>query len=230
MAFSGKIDFTADYRTADRSSAHIAPDPKTTSVAVIQAYSAYAFNWRGLFSVHLWIAVKPKDAETYTVYQVVGWRTWRGLPALSAETDIPDRYWYDQKPHILLDIRGEKAEKLIPKITEAVASYPYPKQYTAWPGPNSNTFIAYIAREIPELVLTLPGNAVGKDYLSATQFFSRTPSGTGYQFSLFGVLGVTLALQEGFEINFLGLVYGISPATFTLKLPGFGDIRLGSAT
>jgi hypothetical protein len=29
--------------------------------------------------------------------------------------------------------------------------YPYPNEYRAWPGPNSNTFTAYIAREVPEL-------------------------------------------------------------------------------
>ncbi len=229
LALSGKIDFAADYRTANRSSTHMAPDPQTTPKAVIQIYSAYAFNWRGMFSVHLWMSVKPKDAKTYTVYQVIGWRIWQGLPALVAQTDIPDRYWYDQKPTIILDLEGEKAEKLIPKITDAVASYPYPSRYTAWPGPNSNTFIAYIAREIPELTLALPGNAIGKDYLSSTKFFSRTPSGTGYQFSFFGILGITLAVQEGFEINLLGLVYGISPATLTLKLPGFGDIKLKRA-
>jgi len=230
IALSGKIDFTADYRTANRNSAHIAPDPKTTPEAVIQAYSAYAFNWRGAFAVHIWIAVKPKNAPEYRVYQVIGWRIWSGLPALSDETDIPDRYWYDQKPNIILDLRGDNAEKLIPKIAQAAASYPYPRQYTAWPGPNSNTFIAHIARQVPELALALPANALGKDYLSTSRFFSRTPSGTGYQFSLFGVVGIMFALREGLEINLLGLVYGINPATLTLKLPGFGDIKLTGAT
>lgn len=223
---SGKISLTADYLTANRSSAHIAPDATHTSEAVIQVYSARAFNWRGLFSVHLWIAAKPKNAEQYTVYQVVGWRTLRGLPALSTETDTADRYWYDQKPEVILDIRGEKAETLIPKIAAASEHYPYPNPYTAWPGPNSNTFIAYVAREIPELSLALPSNAVGKDYLSATQFFARSPSGTGYQFSLFGIFGITLAREEGLEINLLGLVYGISPKQWAIKLPGFGDIRI----
>lgn len=225
IALSGQIELGTDYRTANRNSAHIAPDPKITSEAVIQVYGAYAFNWRGMWALHTWIAVKPENAQTYVVYQVIGWRIRSGLPAVFAETDIPDRYWYDQKPKIILDLRGKKAQELIPKIAQAAKSYPYPSQYTAWPGPNSNSFIAYIARQVPELALTLPSNALGKDYLSATRFFSRTPSGTGYQFSLFGIFGITLALREGFEINLLGLVYGINPATLTLKLPGFGDMQ-----
>jgi hypothetical protein len=225
-ALSGQIDFHADYRTANRNSAHLAPNPEITPEAVIQAYSAYAFNWRGMVAVHTWIAVKPKDADEYTVYQVIGWRAYAGLPVMAIEKDIPDRYWYNQKPDVILDLRGEKAEKLIPKIAEAADKYPYPRHYVAWPGPNSNTYIAFIARQVPELRLALPANALGKDYLSPTHFFAGAPSGTGYQFSLFGVFGITLSMQEGLEINLLGLVYGINPFALSLKLPGFGDLKL----
>jgi hypothetical protein len=224
IALSGSIDFHADYRTANRESAKIAPLPATTPEAVIQVYAAPAFNWRGLFAVHSWIAVKPADARQYTVYQVLGWRLWRDLSAVSIEQDIPDRYWFDQKPRIILDIRGEQAAALIPKIAAAAGKYPYPNAYGTWPGPNSNTFIAYIGRQVPELQLTLPGNALGKDFLPDGEIFARTPSGTGYQISLYGLFGLTLARKEGFEINFLGVVYGISPTA--IKLPGFGDIPI----
>ena len=50
---------------------------------VIQAYVARAYHARGAFAVHTWIATKPKNAEQYTVYQVVGWNLYRNLPALS---------------------------------------------------------------------------------------------------------------------------------------------------
>lgn len=226
VAGSGQIDFHASYHTASRMSAHIAPDPKTTTEAVIQVYAARAFNWRGIFAVHTWIAVKPKNAQQYTVYQVIGWRVMAGYPAVFVNNDIPDRYWFNQKPKIVLDVRGEKAEEIIPKIAATAAAYPYPDQYEVWPGPNSNTFVAYMVRQIPELAFALPSDALGKDYLSATTFFAPALSGTGYQFSLWGLLGVTLAVREGLEINILGLVYGINPLTLTFKLPGFGDIKI----
>lgn len=226
VALTGTIDFRADYRTANRESSRMAPDPSNTPEAVIQIYAARTFNWRGLFAVHTWVAVKPKDAKEYTVYQVIGWLYFRNLPPVVANVDIPDRNWFDQKPILIADIRGEAAEKLVPEIALAVASYPYPNQYSYWPGPNSNTFTAYLGRQIPELKLTLPSNAIGKDYLTHFPFFVRAPSGTGYQFSFYGLVGIMLAKQEGLEINILGLVYGVSPLTRTIKLPGFGDIKL----
>lgn len=226
IIISGKIDFTADYSTANRDSAHLAPDPEKTPEAIIQVYSARAFSWRGIFATHTWIAVKPEDAKQFTVYQVVGWRLLRNLPPVVVSADIPDRLWFNMKPDVILDIRGERAAQIIPKIEEAVKSYPYRKQYITWPGPNSNTFIAYIAREVRDMQLALPSNALGKDYLSRFTFFAPTPSGTGYQVSIYGIAGIALARKEGLEINILGLVYGFSPVTMTLKLPGFGDIKL----
>lgn len=220
LIITKQIDFASDYRTANRESAHIAPDPNITKEAVIQAYSARAFNWRGLFSTHTWIATKPKDAKHYTVYHIIGWRVLHGLPALLIEKDIPDRHWFDQKPIVILDIRGRKAEKLIPSIDTIAKTYPYPEEYQVWPGPNSNTLPAYIARHLPELEFALPSYALGKDFLTGFQFFAKAPSGTGYQFSLFGILGILVAKKEGIEINFLGLVYGVRFSPFTILLPG----------
>jgi hypothetical protein len=228
ILLSGQVDFHADYRTANRASAHLAPDPKSTPQAVIQVYSAPAFNWRKIVGLHTWIAVKPKDATEYTVYQVVGWRLFRGLPALSAQADLPDRYWFNEKPKIILDVRGEPAEQLIPKIVQAVAAYPYANHYQMWPGPNSNTFTAFIARQVPELGLALPPNAIGKDYLPDSAFFARAPSGSGYQVSIYGLFGVLLAVREGLEINFLGLVYGVNPKALAIDLPGVGELGLRS--
>lgn len=223
MIVFGGIDFKADYRTASRESSRIGPIPADHPEAIVQVYSARAFNWRGIFSTHVWLAIKSKDASQFTVFQVIGWRVFRGLPALSVAKDIPDRLWFNQKPKIIYDIRGKNAENMIPQIEKAVKAYPYSDEYITWPGPNSNTFIAYIGRAIPEMHLLLPSNAVGKDF-TGSQFLVKTPSGTGYQLSIYGLLGITMAWKEGIEINLLGLVYGISPSTLTLKLPGFGDL------
>lgn len=209
--------------TANRQSAHIAPDPNTTPDAVIQIYSARAFNWRGLFATHTWIATKLKNAKSYTVYQVIGWRLYWGLPPLMMEHDLPDRYWFGQKPHVILTIQGKRAENLIPKIDAAAKTYPYPDQYHLWPGPNSNTFPAYVARWVPELGLAIPSTAIGKDFLGF-KLFARAPSGTGYQFSFFGMVGILIAKKEGLEINLLGAVFGINPSAHTISLPGIGAI------
>ena len=220
ILLTGKINLKADYRTASRDSALLAPIPGSTQDAVIQVYAARAFNWRGIMATHCWISVKPKGAPSYTVYQVVGWRNYHGLPALSITDDIPDRHWYNQKPTLLLNIQGIEAETLIPKIDAAARTYPYAGPYRLWPGPNSNSFPAYIAREVPELGLVLPSSAVGKDFLPSGKFFTQAPSGTGYQLSLFGVVGLLIAQKEGIEVNLFGLVYGIKFSPFRVLLPG----------
>ncbi len=42
--------------------------------------------------------------------------------------------------------------------------------------------------------------------------FAAAPSGSGFQVSLFGLAGVLLAADEGFELNLLGLNIGVDAA------------------
>jgi len=155
---------TKDWRTASRESAGIAPDPAVTKEAVVQAYAAPTWGWRGWFAVHTWISVKSANNPSYTVYELIGWRQYRGLPLVRIENDLPDRYWFGERPRLLKEIRGDKAEKLIPAISQAAGSYPWPDTYKAFPGPNSNTFIAWIAKKVPDLELELPFTAIGSGY------------------------------------------------------------------
>jgi hypothetical protein len=46
-------------------------------------------------------------------------------------------------------------------------TYPWPTEYKAFPGPNSNTFVAWIGRQVPELGLDLPFSAIGSGYARA---------------------------------------------------------------
>jgi len=227
MILSGAVSLGRDYRTANRDSAGIAPDPAETPEAVVQVYAARALNWRGIFGVHTWIATKPENAPHFTVHQVIGWRVFRDLPAVFSETAIPDRNWFGNRPEIIAELRGKEATEAIAKIAEAVETYPYVDEYRLWPGPNSNTFTAYVARKVPELKLDLPVTAIGKDYPINGALFERTPSGTGYQISLYGVLGILLSRQEGLELNLIGLSFGIDFARPALKLPFIGRLGFG---
>ncbi|MEW9799239.1 DUF3750 domain-containing protein [Alteromonas sp. CYL-A6] len=156
---------SADWRTASREPAGIALDPKVVSDAVIEVYAADAFSWRGWFAVHTWLALKPQHASEYTVYEVVGWRVDRGLPALREyRTATPDRFWYGARPEKVLSVTGDKAQALIPKVTDAIARYPWANEYTVFPGPNSNTFPAWVGKQVPELGLVLPFSAIGSGY------------------------------------------------------------------
>ncbi len=222
---SGTVSLGVDWATADRSATGLAPAPAETPEAVVQVYAARALSWRGAFGVHPWFAVKPAGAPAYTVYEVIGWRVYRGLPAVAVSNRTPDGRWFGAAPALLAELRGPEAEAAIPKIAEAAARYPYAGAYRIWPGPNSNTFAAWVGRAVPELRLDLPSTALGKDYLGAG-LVARAPSGTGWQVSLFGVAGLLLAVEEGLEVNLLGLTVGVDPLDLAIKLPGLGRFAL----
>ena len=222
LGFSGQLA-AGDWRTASRAPAGLAPDPATTREAVVQVYAARAVSWRGWFAVHTWVAVKRTDAREFTVHEVVGWRLQRAGTAVVTSHRPADGYWYGNRPELLGDLRGPGVDAVIDRIEAAVREYPYPDRYHVWPGPNSNTFTAFILRRVPELHVDMPSTAIGKDYLG-WKSIGKTPSGTGGQVSLFGAAGVSLGLEEGLEVNLLGLNFGIDPKSLSIKLPIVGRI------
>ena len=224
---SGVARLGQDWRTADRSSAGIAPAPSEAQEAIVSVWAARAFNWRGVLAAHTWIATKPENGTHYMVHQVIGWRGRDGGNVVVSSPDLPDRSWYGQPPRLVKELRGSAAAGAIPKILEAVNAYPYTHEYRPWPGPNSNTFTAYIVRRVPELGVGLPAIAIGKDYLEDGRLLAAAPGGRGFQISLFGLAGVIVGVEEGVELNLLGLVFGIDPLGPAIKLPGVGRIGFG---
>lgn len=216
-----------DWRTATREPAGFAPDPATTPEAVVQVYAARAVGWRGYFGVHTWIAAKPSNADAFTVYEVNGYRLRRTGSSVVVHQRAADGYWYGNRPELLSDIRGSGVDKVIERIEAAVQAYPYADRYRVWPGPNSNTFTAYVLRDAPELRVDLPPTAIGKDYFGGLPV-DKTPSGTGVQLNLLGAIGVLGGLEEGLELNVLGLTLGIDPRNLALKLPLIGRVGFGA--
>lgn len=216
-----------NWRQASRAPAGLAPDPAVTPEPVVQVYAARAVRWRGYFGVHTWIAAKPAHAAAFTVYEVTGFAVRRGGSAVRVSQRPADGRWFGSLPVLLADVRGAGVDQLIARIERAVEAYPYQRSYRIWPGPNSNTFTAFVLREVPELRVDLPGHAVGKDYLGA-RMFARSPSGTGVQANLFGVLGVLGGVEEGLELNVFGATVGIDPNDWGLKLPLVGRLGFGA--
>ncbi len=225
LAFGG-LDLETHWSQASRASTGQAPDPATTPEPLVLVYGARAHNWRGAFAIHTWIATKRAQAAHYTLHQVLGWNLAWGQSVVSTRQGVPDARWYNAMPELLLERRGPTVEALIDRIEAAVAAYPYPRDYHVWPGPNSNTFTAFVARQVPELGLDLPPTALGKDYLTDCCFLAPTPSGTGWQVSLAGLLGLSLAREEGIELNVLGLAVGVDLNDLSLRLPGIGRLPL----
>jgi len=205
-----------------------AVDPLTVSEPVVQIWGARTRGVKGLFGVHTWVAVKPGGASEYTVYEVVGWRLRWSESAVVVRNRAPD-HWFGSEGELYAERRGAGVEELIKRIDKAAREYPYAGTYTLWPGPNSNTFTAWIARAVPELEADLPATAIGKDYMGST-LFSTAPSGKGFQLSLRGLLGLAASGVDGVELNILGLNFGVSASGIKLPLVGrIGAVRVPAA-
>lgn len=213
--------------TADNSENQVREDA-VVSEPVVQVWGARTRGAKGIFGVHTWIAVRPRNETEYTVYEVVGWRLRWTDTAVVVRNRAPN-HWFGAEGELYAEKRGTGVEALIQRIDKLAREYPYANTYTLWPGPNSNTFVAWIARAVPELEADLPATAIGKDYIGS-DMISTAPSGKGFQFSLRGLLGIAASSVDGVELNVLGLNFGVSGSGIKLPIVGrIGTPRISAA-
>jgi hypothetical protein len=221
-------DHPRSWRDANWSTTGLLPPAADDPPARVLVFAARAGGWRSIFAVHTWIVVKPANAASYTRYDVMGF----GQP-VRVNLHAPDAFWFSGAPRLVADIRGDDAARAIPAIEAAVKSYPYADygSYRVWPGPNSNTFTATVLRAAPELAVAMPPEALGRDFRADGSFVGATASQTGFEVSIYGLIGAKLGWVEGVEVDFLGLVAGLDLRHPALKIPGFGRLGLdGVAT
>ena len=224
-AYSYAKGWPNSWRSADWSSSGLLPEAASDEPAAIYVMAARSGRWKGIFAVHHWLLVKPAGASAYDRFEVVGW----GTP-VRRNAYAPDGRWYSSEPYVVHQVRGAEAATLIPRVMAAARSYEWstPGEYVVWPGPNSNTFVASIARKVPELGAELDAVGVGKDWLGPGLQTGVMPSGTGFQISYSGFIGAGMSQREGLELHFLGATIGVDFDDLAIKLPAIGKISLRS--
>ena len=150
-----------DWRMASQASVGLAPDPDLDAEPVVQVYAARTVGWRGAFAVHTWLAVKPQGAQRYTRYEVIGWRFYRGGSAMSVSDRSGARWRMVRRAaataaRLARRRRGRRDRAAAGRLR----AYPYGGEYRAWPGPNSNTFIAWLGARHSRVAA---GHAVERD-------------------------------------------------------------------
>lgn len=214
------VDRPSSWRSANWSATGLLPAPASADAAVY-VLSARTGGFKGAFAVHSWLVVKEQGASHYERYDKVGW----GNP-IRRDAYGADAAWYSNKPWIVASLNGEDAVTAIPKLRSAIENYPFVNRgdYRIWPGPNSNSFVAHVLREVPELGAVLPPNAVGRDYLAGERWFAIDPDGRDIHFSVAGLIGISAGLRSGFEVHLLGQTAGFDVINPALKIPAVGRV------
>lgn len=213
-------DRPRSWSQADWGSSGLLPSGEQNPEAAIYVMAARTGGMKGAFSVHSWIVTKRENG-LYARYDKVGW----GSPVRRNHRPADGR-WYSNEPYVVASVNGDEAARLIPKIEAAIRDYPYSNRgdYTIWPGPNSNSFVAHVINAVPELNATLPPNAVGRDFRSRLLSFDFDPVGYDMHASIGGLVGFATGAKSGFELHFMGLVAGLDILNPALKIPGFGRV------
>ena len=183
--------------------------------------------WFTQFAHHAWLDVKRGSEEQWWRAEVQGRDigvVFAPIAAASARKDL----WLDRRAvRLLATIDGEPARRIAERLEPLCAELDarYAADYRKWPGPNSNTFVADLARELPDLAFVFDGNAVGKDWPGWIDA-GLTPSKSGLHLDT-PLLGAAVALREGVELHLLGFTAAVRLFPPSLALPDLPELPMG---
>lgn len=133
--------------------------------------------WPLSIGVHAWFVIS--DGETTDRLEV-----WAPIWVKGDNTVIKNamapkegfRRFYFERPtkplfmhpiHEIFSIDGEVdslAFKLYKVVENSSSHYPYRRKYRMIPGPNSNTYVAWVLQQVPEIDFELPWRAFGRNF------------------------------------------------------------------
>jgi hypothetical protein len=207
--------------------ARLRPRAWTTATAkpdevVVQLRCATVPGGLGLVGVHYWFAVFDPETQRWHRWEVwqqadAGGTSWRHVhkDLMVADADVGGG-----PVQIRSEWHGKEARALANALARS-SEYPDRGRYRAWPGPNSNTYIAWVLRRAG-VGADLEPRGIGKDYLGLAGVAIST-TGTGVQAES-ALLGLKFGLRDGVELHFLYLTFGLDALRPAVKTP-FG--RLG---
>ncbi|MBL8839898.1 MAG: DUF3750 domain-containing protein [Planctomycetes bacterium] len=180
------------------------PSDEPYLVVVKSARLTERFPWITRFAHHAWIDVKRGDEASWQRIEVRGRGRGVVVRDIAAEDARNDRWFGGRPVHQLEVIDGDAARRIAEQIGPLAAAQDarYEEDYLLWPGPNSNTFIAELADELPDLAFVLDGNAVGKDWPGWIDG-GLTTSKTGLHLDL-PLVGAAVGARDGIELHLLG--------------------------
>jgi hypothetical protein len=132
------------------------------------------------FSRHVWFVVNKRGevSRWETLFRKDASRTSWGhlhkdiLPPFQGIDVFPFFHLFKWPSRLLNAIEGEAAKAMIEVIEASPAKYPFCYRYSLT-GPNSNTYPQLVLNHLPDLNITLPENAFGKNFKNKSSTFKE---------------------------------------------------------
>lgn len=194
--------------------------------------------WYTRLAEHMWVDVRPDPEGPWWRLEVQGSTSGVDVVPITEDEAKDDLRWGNHA-FVLARLEGRRAAAASEQLLEVARAHPdfgrwvrdgevegtgtlrrqapTREEYQAWPGPNSNTFVADLVAAVPELRVELHHNAVGKDYARGLRA-GATPGGLGLAVDT-DYLGLGAGLREGVELHLVGLTLGATLWPPALKLP-----------
>ena len=121
--------------------------------------------WIGAIAEHYWLVVRDEASGACNRWEV--WQTadagGRSFRHVHCDLKPPDAGVGGGPMRVVARWEGSEALTIEKILLGLEKNYPYADRYRPWPGPNSNTFVAWVLRQAG-IALRLPWKAIGKDY------------------------------------------------------------------
>jgi Protein of unknown function (DUF3750) len=175
------------------------------------------------FAVHYWFVMfDPASRQWHR------WEVWQSKDAggksighVHCDLRHPDCGVGGGAYRLAAEWNGSPARAICSVLNNA-RDYPHRDRYRVWPGPNSNTFVAWVLREAA-LHHSFDPRAIGKDYVGLFGVGrSARPPGAQLETPL---LGVKFSLHDGVEVHWLCLTWGLRWSPLAIDTP-FGRVSV----
>jgi hypothetical protein len=117
----------------------------------------------GFLAVHYWFVVEDRGERHR-------WEVWQSANAggtsaghLHRDLKAPEANVGGGPSRVEAEWTGEEARRIAEVLSRCERSYPFCDRYFPWPGPNSNTFVAWVLEEA-NVAHRLGWRAFGRNY------------------------------------------------------------------
>ena len=185
---------------------------------VVQLWSTPLPEGLGCIADHHWLLAFDPGTKTWHRWEVMerthlGGTNWGYV---YQDCYKPYHTFGGGPPSLMMTWKGTTADRLA-EVLDRAADYPLRERYLAWPGPNCNTFAAWVLREAG-VSSDMGPKSLGENYLGPVAGAGWTPGGTGVHLESSSA-GVRAGWREGVELHLCAFVFGVDVWTPGVKTP-----------